>query len=207
MIFNTFWAHFVAYDKVRIWLYSFSCECFCFSTLTVQKRMLLSPIGWSWQLCYRWLDRCMCEFVAILSISFQLHITLCASTTLFYHSSVVLEFGTGSRRLLTLFLDDTILAICDASVFVWKLQWLSHFWKKPQDWQRSLWLSQSPGLAQTSEQWFPSHDRGMLLHWAISCSSRCSHVLGWPHCYTFYTLGAVLNVTVLQIVCSYGVEV
>ena len=34
-------------------------------------------------------------------------------------------------------------------------------------WQRSLWLSRSPGLAQTSEQWFPSHDGGMLLHWAV----------------------------------------
>lgn len=58
----------------------------------------------------------MCEFVAILSVSFQPYITLC--TTLFYYSSVVLEFGTGSGRLLTLFLDEIILAICDASAFM-----------------------------------------------------------------------------------------
>lgn len=72
--------------------------------------MLLSPVGW--------LDRRTCEFVAILSTSFQPHITLCASTTVFYYSSVVLEFGTGNGKLLTLFLDEIILAICDASAFM-----------------------------------------------------------------------------------------
>lgn len=84
----------MAYNKVRIWLYFFSHECFFSPTLTVQTGMFVSPTGWSWHLCYRLLER-MCEFVAILSISFLLSI-LC--TTLFCHISFVLEFEVNAWK-------------------------------------------------------------------------------------------------------------
>lgn len=176
----------MAYNKVRIWLYSFSCECFCFSTLTMQKRNVAFPRWVAWP-PHVWICSYPVYFVSAT------HHPVCQ------HHSVLLQqccTGVWNRKRKTsdfVLRRDYFSYLRCLSIHV-NITMAFPFLKEASGfWPRSLWFCQSPGLSQTSEH-------GMLWHWAASCSSQCSHVLGWPHCYMFYTLGAVLNVTVLQII-------